>query len=223
MPLVTMIRDPGAWPHPHTAEVPPSEVPNFVKHGGWHVLDLGNGRELDEAPKPGGNIAILCAGQSLEQTWPDGRRKFSAVIGVNKAGAYQAVDWWFGLDGPIWYHYPNALVPRVGYAGCVYQLLGRMGDGVSGNLKLVEAHDAPGCQSFSGPAAVHFAFSKLDANKVTCFGVDLEGDIGWGGETGHDPTGTRWPDEIASWEILRARHGKALQFVGGRYGQKGNA
>lgn len=221
--LIVLERDAAEWPAPHRAEVPSDSVSDWCSglHG-WAVADVqpnahvGRVVELtaDEIAT-GGAVAVLCPGPSLSQAWALRGRSYASVVAVNRAAFADGCDWWCCLDD-IWNRWGNPdPFPRVGLCGSVRGLAGEAKALLPRNGIALVRCDAPeGCPSFSGLAAIGFAFGHLRAASVDVYGCDLSGHSDYTGEVraaGREDA--RWKAEAEGLAVLRARYRKKLRII----------
>lgn len=141
-------------------------------------------------------VAVLCPGKSIETFKPDG---YDKVIGVNRAVAFSACDFWMCLDDP-----KQVVATLEGGPGAVK---GRpVVDQWPKQLKALEArcdHQIE-WRKHSSIAAIGVAVLK-GATEIDVYGMDWSGDQDWTGKRYGSRDENRWNDERALYGEIAKR------------------
>ena len=124
------------------------------------------------------NIAVLCPGPSLAETWP-GAPAFDLTIGVNRAALIERVDVWAFMDREVFWRTEIDYSPLVLTTRTARQSLERRGHGErlrrGGVLDFEDLRDTYPLADgplYTSVMAVHYAATL---GRVWVFGADMAG------------------------------------------------
>ena len=145
-------------------------------------------------------IALLSCGPSLPRWEWVNRSDYAVVVGVNRAVARYACDWWSAGDAECFTAVEPIGLPHLWTHAATLYRIRREHPERSTRHHAATYHRCERQQwsIYSATAALMIA-REIKATRIDCFGVDMAGTQDWDGSHHGCRDETRWARERAAW------------------------